>query len=184
MKRIILCAALLISVMLSCKDDDDAKAPDCGRNLTELYDTRIADPSPPKYPCDYLFAKKNGSDWNVYATTSYLNDSDTLVIYGMGSEKSLGMRLPFTGTGTYTIKSTAGPYYRNSDAYYYTTVGGDVITSYYTLNDTGTVEITEYNETQKLIKGRFHFTLKRQLGDAVPEEMTFTKGEFSVHLPD
>jgi hypothetical protein len=170
---------LLSVAVLSCKDDDP-KTSDC--SFSEKPVSQVANPSPPKYPCDYLYAKKAGSDWKVQSESFYADD--TLTIAGFGHEQSLAFRFKFTGTGVYEIRDISTRLY-HSNAGYYTTVGGDVIVSNYFLSGIGSTEVTEYNESEKWIKGNFQVTVKKQYGDAsLPDQIEFTNGEFSVHLPD
>jgi hypothetical protein len=179
MKNFLLLFYLLSVAAWSCKDDEPEISA-CGFSEVEV--GQMANPPAHTHPCDYLFATKAGSDWKVHARTYYGND--TLGIAGDGHEQSFSFRIKFTGTGTYEIRDTGTQYFR-SNASYYTTVGGDVIVGYYYLDGTGAVEVSEYSVSEKLIKGRFNVKLKKQLGEtSAPDNIEFTSGEFSVHLPD
>lgn len=186
MKNLLLYLALFIVAMAGCKDDD-ANPTDCPFLFTSssnALSNTIGNPESPKHPCDYLMTNKNGEQWTVHATSSFSSEGDTLYIHGHGHEESLGFKFFFTGTGTYELEPKGNDSYFRDNAYYYTTVGGDVIMSYYGLAEKGTFKIVEYIESEKVIKGNFELSLKKYSAHSGPDTLKFYHGTFSVHLPD
>lgn len=169
----------ICAVLVGC-DKDDAESLGCPVEFSAAAST-IANPSPAKYPCDYITAQKNGKKWTMHSTATFGIDNDTLYVFASGTEETLGFKLLFNGMGTYQIPTVANNQTFRDHAYYYTTIGGDVIVSKYVLARQAAVEITEYNETEKIIKGNFGFQLNELEGSS---SVNFTEGSFSVHLPD
>jgi len=127
----------------------------------------------------YIGADKNMVKWTGEATAEK-QGTDTLLIIGSKTEERLIMRLKFTGKGTYT--------FQNTQAFYFTTVGGDVFTSEYELDKTAasTLTVTAYDETNRLISGSYSLTLKRDYPNpstTYPETVKFANGMFNVYLP-
>lgn len=180
MKNLLLCS-FTCAVLLGC-DRDDVKKTECPVEFSHSAST-IVNPSPPRYPCDYITAQKNGVSWTIHSTSSFAveNKNDTLYIFGMGNEESLVFKLLFDGPGTYVLPAIASNRFFTDHAYYYTTIGGDVIASRYVLAQHAAIEVTEYNEEENAIKGNFEFLLIESDGLS---SMDFRNGSFSVHLPD
>jgi hypothetical protein len=176
---------LVFCVVIAGCEGDDAKTTDCPIRFSSPVSNSsasvIANPTPPTHPCDYITARKNDVEWTVHAKTSFGFENDTLYVHGSGNEETLGFRFLFTGPGTYEITAKADNRYFDSHAYYCTTVGLDVITSFYQLAQKATVEIVEYNETERVIKGHFEFSLSEYAGSSA---LRFEQGTFRVHLPD
>ena len=65
------------------------------------------------------------------------------------------MKIKFQGIGKYTLIK--------NQAYYYTTVGGDVLTSKYKLapNSIGQLIVSKYDKDKKSIEGTFDLMLKK-----------------------
>ena len=170
----------LCVVLLGC-EEDDANTSNCPIKFSSSTSQLLAPGSlTPAYPCDYIKARKNLEMWTVHAITSFGFQNDTLYVNGSGNEESLVFKFHFKGLGTYDIATKASDGYFNGNAYYYTTIGLDVITSMYILVQKSTVEIVEYNETEKTIKGNFKFYFKELSGSAT---LRMEQGMFSVHLP-
>nr|WP_294947306.1 DUF6252 family protein [uncultured Mucilaginibacter sp.] len=127
----------------------------------------------------YIGADKNSVKWTGEATAEK-QGADTLLIIGSKTEERLIMRLKFTGKGIYT--------FQNNQAFYFTTIGGDVFTSEYIVDNTAasTLTVTDYNETTRLVSGTYSLALKRDYPNpsvAYPESLKFTNGMFNVYLP-
>jgi hypothetical protein len=169
-------------VIVGCKDDE-VETIDCPVKLSSSYSSAsvVANATPPKHPCDYITALKNGEEWTVWATTHFGSKNDTLYVGGVGNEETLSFKFHFTGPGIYEITTTANHQYLNGNAYYYTTIGLDVINARYLLAKKAIVEIVEYNKTEKMIKGNFEFSFNEYSGSST---YSFEQGTFSVHLPD
>jgi uncharacterized protein YdgA (DUF945 family) len=126
---------------------------------------------------NFVRAKKNDSDWRG-ATEIHLNkNADTLVFLGIShspDSEVIVMKFKFSGVGKYTLS--------DSQASYYSTIGGDVTLSEYELraNEKGKIEISNYHEKEKLIEGKFEMTLKKQRcnPDTCEEFIIFTEGYF------
>lgn len=172
---------LLLCVILAaaCKDDD-AKPADCPIQFSSSINMLTSPATRKKHPCDYITASKNGAQWAVHATSSFGFENDTLYVYGSGNEETLVLKLLFAGPGTYELEPKADDQYLKGDAYYYRTLGGDVIISQYVLAEKAVVEIAEYNEREKVIKGNFEFHFTQYSGSST---LDFKEGTFSVHLP-
>ncbi|TFF38261.1 DUF6252 family protein [Mucilaginibacter psychrotolerans] len=132
---------------------------------------------PPITP--YIGADKNTVKWTGEATAEK-QGTDTLLIIGSKTEERLIMRLKFTGEGIYT--------FQNTQAFYFTTIGGDVFTSEYIVDETAasTLTVTDYNETSRLASGTYSLTLKRNYPNptsAYPQKVQFVNGMFHVYLP-
>jgi hypothetical protein len=157
MRATIITVIILVS-MFSC---DDCKDADCKEVL----------------PLNSISARKNGMNWS--GTTeigfSYQMSSDTLFIFGLATEEVLLMKIRFNGAGTYPLLKNQG--------IYYTTIGGDVLTSEYKtdgISNTSALEITDYHEDEKTIEGRFDLTLKkiRSNPENAIDTITFVLGKF------
>jgi hypothetical protein len=127
----------------------------------------------------YIGADKNLVKWTGEATAEK-QGTDTLLIVGSKTEERLIMRLKFNGKGTYTLQ--------NNQAFYFTTIGGDVFTSEYIVDNTAasTLTVTDYNETSRLVSGTYSLMLKRDYPNpstAYPETVKFANGMFHVYLP-
>lgn len=128
-------------------------------------------------PDDFIYAEKNGVAWEgrTEMTFDQNNNGDTLIILGIGTEETLVMKIKFTGAGHYSLQEQQGVYY--------TTIGGDVLTSIYQTDDgnyIGGVKITRYDKDEKIIEGNFGVVLKQIRSN--PENgipaVTFIGGRF------
>jgi hypothetical protein len=182
MKNRILHLAFLALTVISCKNDDQ-NIDDCNFSHNNSFSSMVANPEPPEHPCDYVSAEKNGELWKVHGITSYTLQGDTLNITGYNFDEQVTFKFFFTGPGSYDIAVTQRDNYYNGTAYYQTLLGGDVIMDYYDLQQTGTVQVSEYNESENLIKGTFQLVFEKRFGSSSKEEINFNNGKFSVHLP-
>lgn len=151
--RKILAAIILAVVIFSC-DDNDTTSSD-----------------------NFISAQKNNVTWNGRTEMMFdlNNNADTLIILGIGTEETLVMMIKFTGTGYYPIQKYQGSYY--------TTLGGDVLTSEYKTDDgnySGAVRITRYDEADKTVEGNFNVNLKQMRSNPQNgiDAVSFTKGQF------
>ena len=184
MKRILIYCLLFSLVPAGCEDDAPSSF-DCPSAPGPSAPSASMDPpSPPEHPCDFVMAQKNGTVWKAHAATYFIEGSDTLHITAHQNEETLGIRLLFTGTGTYRILPVPSARYFEDNAYFYITVGQDVIIDHYNLLEEGHLQIVEYNETQNLIKGVFNLPLIQYPTSGTPKTLFFNEGTFSVHLPD
>jgi hypothetical protein len=132
-------------------------------------------------PVDELFigANKKGTSWLVkYPGTNYTANKDTLIMNGVKGEEGISIKIPFHGVGTYQLKE--------GQALYYTTVGGDVITSQYQPDTTkiNTLTVTNFNIYTGMVKGDFELNLKKTLGaPALDNTLSFTNGKLWIELP-
>ena len=102
---------------------------------------------------DFISAKINEKNWNGIPELNVNNVNDTLTLLGSGNEQVVFFKIKYNGEGVYNLSG--------SQANYYTTIGGDVITSLYTLDESPSsqITITEYNSEQNIIKGNFKISL-------------------------
>ena len=124
-----------------------------------------------------VLAKRNNVDW-AGTTEIHLNHvTDTLTFMGIASrpnDEVIVMKIKFNGIGSYSLIKDQG--------YYYSTVGGDVLTSEYKLapNIAGQLIISKYDPIEKLIEGNFKMSLKKQRSNP-PNNVdiyNFTQGLF------
>ncbi len=120
-------------------------------------------------------AKKNNTDWvakNPY--TGFVNPTlkDSVLIIARVGEETLGIKFKSKGAGTYLQPEV--------NAYFYTTVGLDVLVSEYKLSNTATNQliITSYDEGKNTMKGSFNLAFQKTRGDSkyFPDNIVFTNG--------
>lgn len=131
------------------------------------------DTAPPE---NSFMAKRNDLHWSGTTEIAFYH-ADTLQVLCIANQPNdevLLMKIKFNGTGSYTLT--------NNQAYYYSTIGGDVTSSEYKLapNTTGQLIISKYNSAEKIIDGTFEVTLKKVRSN--PENnidtYNFTAGTF------
>ena len=128
----------LILVLFSCQDDNQAEP-----QLTE----------------NTFSAQRNEVNWSGQSEINLDNETDTLTLISIANipnDEVLVMKIKFQGVGQYTLTK--------NQAFYYSTVGRDVIVNKYKLapNPVGQLEITKYDSGKKLIEGNFTLTLKKE----------------------
>jgi hypothetical protein len=126
---------------------------------------------------NYVSAKRNAIDWTGYSEIRVDNVTDTLTFLGIvnrPNDEVIVMRIKFDGTGSYALTHNQG--------YYYSTIGGDVLTSEYKLdpNGIGQFVISRYDPTEKSIEGSFEISLKKERSnpDNNIDIYNFTEGTF------
>jgi hypothetical protein len=153
MKTIV--AFLLVSLIISCHQSD---------NTSQLLDNHVS-------------AKRNNVNW-IGSTEIRLDSvTDTLTFLGIANrpnDEVIVIKIKFTGAGSYSLTKSQG--------YYYSTVGGDVLTSEYGLaQNTGSqMIISKYDQSRRSIEGSFEMSLKKKRSN--PENnidtYNFTQGSF------
>ncbi|MGY5850789.1 DUF6252 family protein [Salegentibacter sp. F14] len=124
---------------------------------------------------DFISATINEEDWHGGAPEVYLDqETDTLTILGSGDEQVIVIKIKLKEEGTYDLSDSQGSYY--------TTVGGDVLTSLYKLDpeSDSQLTITEYNSERNTIKGNFTLTMLQEYSNPESEIdiLNFTSGKF------
>jgi hypothetical protein len=123
---------------------------------------------------NFISSKINEVNWDGVPEISINQVNDTLILLGSGNEQVLFFKIKFNGEGVYNLSG--------AQANYYTTIGGDAITSLYTLdtNFSSQITVTEYNSEQNIVKGSFELSLLKEWSN--PENnnnlLSFTNGEF------
>lgn len=123
---------------------------------------------------DFIAAKINKENWNGVPEINMNTINDTLTLLGIGNEQVIVFKIKFNGEGVYNLSGT--------QANYYTTVGGDAITSLYSLEESPSsqITITAYNSEKNMIKGSFELLLLKKWSN--PENnnelLRFTRGRF------
>lgn len=121
--------------------------------------------------------KRNNLDWTGTTEIHLDNVTDTLTFFGIANRPNdhvIVMKIKFTGTGSYSLSNNQGRYY--------STVGGDVLTSEYKFvpNTMGQFVVTKYLQAEKIIEGSFEMSLKKIWSN--PENnidtYNFTQGTF------
>ena len=129
---------------------------------------------------NFISAEINGMNWNGVPEISINQVNDTLLLLGSGNEQVIVFKIKFNGEGVYSLSG--------AQASYYTSVGGDVITSLYTLDTSSSSQLTltEYNSEQNMLKGSFEVQLLQQWSN--PENnvnlLSFTNGQFKGTITD
>ncbi|MCF0058606.1 DUF6252 family protein [Dyadobacter sp. CY356] len=127
-------------------------------------------------------AEKNNEKWTGGTSLQLKSaDSDTVSFFFVANhpnDEVLVINVKFDGMGVYPLN--------RNQAFYYTTIGGDVISSRYAMSseDTGRLVITKYDTIHKEIEGNFEISLKKQ--SANPENnvdvLKFTNSSFKLKL--
>lgn len=123
---------------------------------------------------DFIVAKINAENWKGIPEVNLNSVNDTLTLLGIGNESVVVFKIKFSGKGLYNLSGT--------QASYYTTVGGDVITSLYILEDdlTSQIVVSDYSPEQNIIRGNFKISLLQDWSN--PENdinaLGFTAGKF------
>ena len=138
--RLIGTALVLLAVLLAGCEGDNILGADGG-------DNEIA-------------AKVEGTSWkNVDISASRVNPPGAITIVGVASGEQISLQIRTTGTGTYSLSSGEQQWasYAKSGTQYNTTLPGG----------SGTLVVTKYDETSRLISGTFTFTAKDAGGSSV-----------------
>lgn len=120
----------------------------------------------------------NQQNWDGTPEISFSSIDDTLRLLGHGNEQVINFKMKFNGVGNYILKG--------NQATYYTTIGGDVITSFYKLesNSTASLNITRYDANQNILEGNFELLLKKEWSN--PENnidsLIFENGKFKGQI--
>jgi len=127
----------------------------------------------PRNP-DFITSQINEVLWNGVPEV-YLNQfNDTLKVLGSGSEKVLLFKIKFTGEGIYNLTG--------DQVIYYTTLGGDIITSSYALDGdkSSRVTISSSNSENNIVGGNFQLSLRQEWSilDDDDESLSITNGKF------
>ncbi|MBD1392838.1 DUF6252 family protein [Mucilaginibacter glaciei] len=158
MKKLLIAAVIMFAaISFSCKKND---ANCC---------------IPPYQP--FTTAEKNGAKWDAAVSASKFK-GDSVAIVGAQTEERLIMQIKFNGKGLYNLTG--------NQALFFTTVGQDVITSFYNVDNStvSTLEITDYNNAKGTITGTYYVALKKEPNRYVgaPETIRFLKGRFTTYL--
>lgn len=122
----------------------------------------------------FVSANLNEEPWSGLPEISIDAAHDTLTFLGIGNEQVIVFKIKFIGVDVYNLSE--------HQALYYTTVGGDAITSQYLLNThtPSQVIITAYDDEQNTLEGSFTISLSQKWSN--PESPTdilrFTNGLF------
>lgn len=123
---------------------------------------------------DFVAAKLNGASWRGTPEINHNPANDTLTFLGVGKEQVVVFKIRFDGTGEYNLTQR--------QAGYYTTVGGDVITSEYVLagDKPSKVIITQYDSEENTLEGNFNISLVKEWSnpEGAAETLVFTDGKF------
>jgi len=126
-------------------------------------------------------AQKNNTAWvakNPY--TGFVNATlkDSILIIARIGEETLGIKFKSKGAGTYLQPDV--------NAYFYTTVGLDVLVSEYKLsnNATNKLIINNYDEAGNTMQGSFNLTFQKTRGDSkyFPDNIVFTNGMLKAQI--
>ena len=127
---------------------------------------------------DFISSTVNEVNWNGIPETHYFAENDTLALLGLGDEQVLVFKIKIKGEGNYHLNKY--------QTHYYTTIGGDVITSFYRLDESSNSQltITDYDPERNILKGNFETTFLLDSGDPDnhPDKLIFKNGEFKASL--
>ena len=126
----------------------------------------------------YFVAEKNGLD--VYAAPGTARvGADSLSVIGKGQDAGIRMHIKFTGKGVYALTGNQAKYYQK--------INTDTVSRYNIgVANGSSLEVTDYDSTNKVIAGKFTLKFKRTFpttSSTYPDSVKFTKGQFSVYLP-
>lgn len=127
----------------------------------------------------FITATKNSSQWSADPASSNMVH-DTVAIFGTNFnttiEETLTLQFKVSAPGKYALKG--------EQALYYNTIGRDVITSEYELDDTfaNTVEVKNFDKDKGIIAGTFNLKFKHTYPADKPASLQFLNGKFNVAL--
>jgi hypothetical protein len=136
----------------------------------------------PTPPLQFITAQKNGVSWTADPSSSNIQ-GDAVALFGTNFtssiEETLTIQFKVSGTGNYPLK--------NTPTLYYNTIGRDVFTSRYHLDDSfaNSVNVTNYDPNTNTISGTFSLKLKRVYPDSVnnaQNTLQFLEGKFNMAL--
>lgn len=137
----------------------------------------------PRITEEFVSARKNDVAWNGLPEIHLNSATDTLTFLAIANQPNdevLFMKLRFDGAGVYELTG--------NQAYYYTTVGGDVLTSEYKLVSgvAGILYVENYNAAEHLLEGSFRLTLAKERSNPENDTPTlhFTDGSFRGYITD
>jgi hypothetical protein len=125
--------------------------------------------------------KKNGTTLTGDVTLRLDKTTDSLYIFAIAhkpNDEVIGMTIKFNGIGEYTLTK--------NQAFYYSTVGGDVIVSEYKLpeNMSARLVISRYTTGDKIVEGTFTMTLHQSMSNPPSSISTLTleEGTFKARI--
>jgi hypothetical protein len=121
----------------------------------------------------FVKAKLDNQSWSGSPELSLNDITDTLIFHGVAQEEVIFFKIKLNGTGTYQLSK--------DQAIYYTTLGGDVLTTSYSLDPEtpSYVKITTFNEIHKQVIGEFDISLVQNYPTDQSHKLAFSEGEFS-----
>jgi len=129
-----------------------------------------------------IAATVQNTNWTAQPATTYFAGNDSLQIEGShanaGEEQNLVLKIPFHGKGNYLITGT--------QANYFTILGGDAVTSTYTLDPTQNnyINITDFNSSTHIASGSFELHFLKFYGpETLVVALNFTNGQFWIKTP-
>jgi hypothetical protein len=130
----------------------------------------------------FIGATMQNTDWTAQPTTTYFAGKDSLQIEGShantNDQQNLVIKIPFHGKGNYLITG--------DQANYFTILGGDAVTSTYTLDPTQNnyVNITSFNAVTNIATGNFELHFLKFYGpETLVTTLNFTNGQFWIETP-
>lgn len=123
---------------------------------------------------NFISSRINEVDWNGTPEISINHVNDTLTVLGYGDGQVVFFKIKFVGKGIYNISG--------NQASYYTSVGGDIITSLYILGESNNsqISVTDFDSEQNIIRGNFQLSLQQDWSNPENnvETLNFTNGKF------
>lgn len=114
-----------------------------------------------------------GTGWEG-TTEIYIDENDSLSFLGIGNENVFGFKLKLNGERTYEASELS--------AFYYTTVGMDVLTSSYQLdkNSDSKINLEHYDSEEHSIEGSLNISFVKKWSNPEndPERIDITSGTF------
>lgn len=184
MRKLVIYLLSAAGLILSCDDDRGQESHvQCCENKDGTKNFFVLPGQASPIPGDYWCVNRNGICWSAYSAASYLEDSDTLLIYGSKGEEHLTIKFKFDGVGSYDLTGSGKYTFYGNNATYYVTVGQDVLINHYHPEGMGQLMITYYDKVENVIEGTFDLTMRSQpeYTDG-PEVIDFTDGKFRIHI--
>ncbi|MEQ9301469.1 MAG: DUF6252 family protein [Cyclobacteriaceae bacterium] len=124
----------------------------------------------------FLSAQLNESSWSGRSEINRdATNNDTLAILGIGNEEVLVLKVKIDQVGVYVLTG--------EQAIYYTTVGGDAMTSRYIVDPahSSQVTITTYDRDRNVVEGVFEVSLIQEWSNPENDldQLRFTNGQFA-----
>jgi len=148
-----------------------------------IFSCQDTDQAEPQLAENTFSVQRNNVKWSGVPEIRLDAETDSLTFLGISNapnDEVIVMKIKFQGLGQYTLIK--------NQAYYYSTVGGDVLTSKYKLapNSIGQLIVSKYDKDKKSIEGTFDIMLKNDwsYSENTIDTLNLTDGNFKGKIED